>query len=126
MHAYGPGTVDSFVRWAGVDRRAAVAAFDALGASLLTVRTPLGEAQILAADEPALREPAGPMAAARLLPSGDPYYLLWGTDREFLVPDAAPRAALWTSRVWPGAVLVGGGRRHVASSAGPRRRHTLA
>jgi hypothetical protein len=108
LHAYGPSTVDAFVRWAGVDGRAATAALDAMGASLLAVRTPLGEAQIMAADEPALREPAAPTAAARLLPSGDPYYLLWGADRELVIPDAARRASLWTSRVWPGAVLVGG------------------
>jgi hypothetical protein len=36
------------------------------------------------------------------------YYLLRGADRELLVPDAARRSALWTSRVWPGAVLVAG------------------
>jgi hypothetical protein len=59
-------------------------------------------------DEPAFLERAGPAAAARLLPSGDKYYLLQGADRELLVPEAAQRAALWTSRVWPGAVLVGG------------------
>ena len=29
-------------------------------------------------------------------------------DRELLVPDAGHRAALWTPRVWPGALLVGG------------------
>jgi hypothetical protein len=33
---------------------------------------------------------------------------LHGADRELLVPDAAQRGALWTSRVWPGAVLVSG------------------
>ena len=59
------------------------------------------------------RLPAGarslrPAAWAGLLPSGDAYYLLYGSDRELLVPDAAARSALWTSRVWPGAVLVGG------------------
>jgi len=54
------------------------------------------------------REVAGASAAARLLPSGDAYYLLQGADRELLVPDSAERCALWTSRVWPGAVLVGG------------------
>jgi hypothetical protein len=72
------------------------------------VRTPIGEAWILARDEPEFRAPAGPAAAARLLPSGDVYYLLRGADRELLVPDAARRSALWTSRVWPGAVLVAG------------------
>ena len=44
----------------------------------------------------------------RLLPSGDAYYLLQGADRELLVPDAPRRGELWTSRVWPGAVLVAG------------------
>ena len=34
--------------------------------------------------------------------------LLWGAEREFLVPDAGRRAELWTSRVWPGAMLLGG------------------
>jgi len=28
--------------------------------------------------------------------------------RELLVPDAARRALLWTSRVWPGAIVVRG------------------
>ena len=50
----------------------------------------------------------GPAAPARLLPSGDAYFLLQGADRELLVPDADHRGALWTSRVWPGAVLVEG------------------
>ena len=87
---------------------AAVAAFDALGASLLPVRTPIGDAFVLASDEPTFRATVGPPAPARLLPSGDVFYLLQGVDRELLVADATRRAALWTSRVWPGALLVGG------------------
>lgn len=54
-----------------------------------------------------LRSPAEP-APARLLPSGDAYWLVHGHDRELLVPDAARRPQLWTPRVWPGAVLVRG------------------
>ena len=50
----------------------------------------------------------GPVAPARLLPSGDAYYLLHGPERDLLVTDAARRDQLWTSRVWPGAVLVDG------------------
>ena len=34
--------------------------------------------------------------------------LLHGADRELVVQDADRRRALWTSRVWPGAVLVEG------------------
>jgi hypothetical protein len=108
LHFLGPSTVESFVRWAGVDAPAAVAAFDGLRPTLLPVRTPMGEATILAQDEPTIRQPPGPPAAARLLPSGDPYYLLWRADRDLLVTDAARRDELWTSRVWPGAVLVDG------------------
>ena len=37
-----------------------------------------------------------------------PYFLLDGAERELLVPDADQRARLWTSRVWPGALLVDG------------------
>ncbi len=61
-------------------------------------------------DEAAFRQPFSSKAApaARLLPSGDAYYLLWDADREILVPDAKRRTELWTTRVWPGAVLVNG------------------
>jgi hypothetical protein len=72
------------------------------------VRTPIGDAWVLSRDEEAFRAPAKPAAGARLLPSGDAYYLLQGVDRELLVPDAELRGRLWTSRVWPGAVLVAG------------------
>ena len=48
------------------------------------------------------------MAPARLLPSGDAFFLLQGADRELLVPDAERRRSLWTPRVWPGALLVEG------------------
>lgn len=72
------------------------------------MRTPIGEAWILAADEAAFRAPVGPAAPARLLPSGDTFFLLQGRDRELLVPDADRRQQLWTPRVWPGSLLVDG------------------
>jgi hypothetical protein len=106
LHVYGPTTPASFTRWAGIGPRHAKTAFEAL--SLLPVRTPIVAAWALAGDEAALRAEAGPAAPARLLPSGDPFFLLWGADRELLVPDARRRDALWTPRVWPGAVLVRG------------------
>jgi hypothetical protein len=108
LHFLGPSTIASFVRWAGVDEAAAAAAFNTMGPSLRSVGTPVGTAQILAQDETTFRHPPAPPAAARLLPSGDPYYLLWGADRDLLVADAGHRDQLWTSRVWPGAFLVGG------------------
>jgi len=46
--------------------------------------------------------------SVRLLPSGDAYFLLDGKERELLVPRADLREQLWTSRVWPGALLVEG------------------
>ena len=44
----------------------------------------------------------------RLVPSGDTYFLLQGDDRKLLVPNVANRNRLWTSRVWPGALVVEG------------------
>jgi hypothetical protein len=108
LHVYGPTTAAAFATWAGIGAVEARVAFDSLSGSLAPVRTPIGDASILARDEPAFREPSGPPAAARLLPSGDAYWLLQGRDRELLLPDAAQRASLWTPRVWPGAVLVSG------------------
>jgi DNA glycosylase AlkZ-like len=108
LHLFGPGTPEAFATWAGVADAEARGSFEALSRSLTAARTPIGDAWILARDEPGFREPPGPEAAARLLPSGDAYFLHWGAGRELLVPDATQRAELWTSRVWPGAVLVGG------------------
>jgi len=108
LHVFGPSTVDAFAVWAGIKPGEAHAAWNGLSRSLAAVRTPIGDAWILARDEPGFRELPGPSAAARLLPSGDAYYLLQGSDRELLVPAAGRRAELWTSRVWPGAVLVSG------------------
>jgi hypothetical protein len=108
LHVLGPATAESFARWAGIPPARGPATFAALGTALLPVSTPIGDAWILAEDEPALRRPATPTAMARLLPSGDAYWLLQGRDRELLVPDAARRPQLWTPRVWPGAVLIHG------------------
>ncbi len=109
LHVFGPATSAGFAHWAGIrPRTAGRAAFDALDGSLTPVRTPGGDAWILAADEPTLRAAGRPAAPARLLPSGDAYFLLQGADREILVPDTDHRRALWTPRVWPGAVLVKG------------------
>jgi hypothetical protein len=108
LHVFGPATAAEFAKWGGVGDAESRAAFDSQRASLTTVRTPIGDAWILARDEPDFREPRDLPRAVRLLPSGDAYYLHWGAARELLVPDAGRRAELWTSRVWPGAVLVGG------------------
>jgi DNA glycosylase AlkZ-like len=108
LHVLGPTTPEAFGKWAGLGPGRARAVFDALGTSLMPVRTPTGAAWILARDEPTFRAAPGQSAPARLLPSGDAYYLLHGVDRELLVPDRARRGELWTPRVWPGALLVDG------------------
>jgi len=108
LHIFGPATSATFADWAGVRVPEARPTFDALSKSLTAVRTPIGDAWILARDEPAFRETATTPAPARLLPSGDTYFLRWGADRELLVPDSRRRGELWTSRVWPGAVMLGG------------------
>jgi Winged helix DNA-binding domain len=110
LHVFGPTTADAFAQWAGVPARAGRATFDALRRSLIPARTPLGDAWMLASDEPSIRacSNGGPFAPARLLPSGDTMFLLQGADRTLLVPDAKRRRELWTSRVWPGALLTDG------------------
>jgi Winged helix DNA-binding domain len=109
LHVFGPATPAAFAQWAGIRPRAAGrAAFEALAGSLTPVRTPVGDAWILSRGEPTFRAPNGPAASARLLPSGDAYLLLQGADRQILVPDPDHQRALWTPRVWPGAVLVDG------------------
>jgi hypothetical protein len=110
LHIYGPSTVESFARWAGIGKTEASDTFAELAGKLAPAHTPVGDAWILADDEAAFRQPSSSTAAAaaRLLPSGDVYYLLWDADREILVPDPKRRAELWTTRVWPGAVLVTG------------------
>jgi len=108
LHIFGPATPASFARWAGIGLAEGSAAFQGLASTLTPVRTPVNDAWILADDEAAFRSEPGPAAPARLLPSGDAYYLLWGADREILVPGAKRRAELWTTRVWPGAILVDG------------------
>jgi hypothetical protein len=108
LRAYGPTTPASFAAWAGIAPRSGLAVFEALERSLTPVRTPIGDAWILTRDEPVARSAPTTSGAARLLPSGDPYFLLQGADRELLVADGRRRAMLWTPRVWPGALLLGG------------------
>jgi hypothetical protein len=109
VHVFGPSTSKAFAEWAAIAPALGRAAFDALAGSLTPVRTPLGDAWVLTKDEHAIRTSVGGgVTSTRLLPSGDAYFLAWGADRELLVPDPGRRRALWTPRVWPGAVLVGG------------------
>jgi hypothetical protein len=107
LHLFGPGTPEAFAVWAGIASPTGRAAFQALEAELTAVRTPVGDAWILSADELAFQADSPPPAdTIRLLPSGDTWFLLQGRDRDLLVPEVAHQGELWTSRVWPGAVLV--------------------
>jgi len=108
LHVFAPATPEAFATWAGIGKLSGIDAFETLERSLTQVRTLIGEAWILSQDEPLFRTAPGPAAPARLLPSGDTWFLLQGIDRELLVPNESQRRALWTSRVWPGALLVEG------------------
>ncbi len=108
LRIFGPATAERFARWAGISRRSASGAFASLGGSLLPVRSPLGDEWLLAEDEPGIHATETAAAPARLLPSGDAYFLLNGAERELLVPREDLRQRLWTPRVWPGALLVEG------------------
>ena len=108
LRIYGPASAAAFGQWSGVGPRYAEVVFEALRKSLTPVKTPIGEAWILTRDEPDFSQTSGPVAPARLLPSGDSYILLYGADRELLVPEASRRSELWTPRVWPGGLVVNG------------------
>jgi Winged helix DNA-binding domain len=108
LHVFGPTTADGFARWAGISRRSGTDAFAALERSLVPVRSPLGDEWMLADDEPAIRVGKTVAEPARLLPSGDAYFLLDGAERQLLLLREDQRHRLWTSRVWPGALLVDG------------------
>ncbi len=109
VHVFGPTGAEAFARWAGMPPRQAARAFLELDGEFVPVRTPFGEARLLARDEAAFREPSPRPALARLLPSGDAYTLgVTSGERALLVRDAERRGELWTPRVWPGAVLVAG------------------
>ncbi len=110
LHVFGPASHAAFATWAGIRPAQGRATLDALEAAseLVPVATPTGDALILASDEMSFRAAPSKAATARLLPSGDAFYLLQGADRELLVADGQRRAQLWTTRVWPGALLVNG------------------
>lgn len=109
LHVFGPATPAAFEAWAGISSTTAAATFEILRNELAVVRTPLGDEWILASDEPLMRRTMVDPAPARLLPSGDTYFLLQRPDRrQLLVENAAHRGQLWTSRVWPGALLING------------------
>jgi hypothetical protein len=108
LHIFGPTTAEAFAQWSGSGLPHGRAAFDGLRTSLTPVRSPVSDAWILTRDEAAFRATPGPTAPARFLPSGDAYFLLNGADRQLLLPEANRRSELWTSRVWPGALLVEG------------------
>jgi hypothetical protein len=106
LHTFGPTTAGAFAQWAGIARDEGISTFDKLHRSLTPVRTPIGDAWILSRDEPSFAVETSATHSVRLLPSGDAFYLLQGGDRELLVTEPERRRLLWTSRVWPGAVLV--------------------
>ena len=108
LHVFGPTTAESFARWAGISRSSGADAFASLEGSLVPVRSPLGDEWLLADDEAGhargrdgRRAGAAAAERRRLLPARR-------SERELLVPRADRRALLWTSRVWPGALLVEG------------------
>ena len=119
LHVGGPSTAEAFADWAGISEDAARTTFGALGDSLTPVRTPIGDAWILASDEPALR--AGPRRpnGARLLPSGDPYYLAPGRRPGAPRPRRRPpRSALDPARLARRRSRRRRDRRHLAASEG--------
>ena len=94
------GDCRGFARWAGISRRAGAAAFASLAGSLRG--GPLAARRRVAAGgrRACLCAPAETTnAPARLLPSGDAYFLLHGAERELLVPVRRATRAAGTPRL---------------------------
>lgn len=108
LHVLGPGTGEGFGDWAGIKAPRARSAIEALAGETTRAVVEGEEGVFLASDEDSFRSADSNPAAARLLPSGDSYWLLHGKARELLVPDPSRLPELWTSRVWPGALMVAG------------------
>ena len=104
LYVLGPATSEDFASWAGIADDRAAKIFGEISRELETVRTPIGAGQLLAETEIDELSDSPP----RLLPSGDVFCLIWGDQRELLVPSEERRSELWTSRVWPGALLLEG------------------
>jgi len=86
-------------------RCAQVCDLEALSAELIA-RTPVGDAWLLASDEADARitvQRCCPVAA----PASTTFFLLWARPRAARA-GRAQRSELWTTRVWPGALLVNG------------------
>ena len=118
LHIYGPSTAAAFAKWAGIGAKEAAQTFDELGAELVPVRTPSGDAHLLDADEAMIRAPRGPEAPARLLPSGDAY-MAAHDERGARAPRSRREAA---RRALDAARLAGGspGRRRHRRRVAPR------
>jgi hypothetical protein len=103
----GPSTVDGFAWWAGIEPDDAAETWKAISGELVVVND---DHWMLAADEEALRPPAGGgddgPEPVRWLPQGDPY--LGAADRRRLIPDHELCNDLFPNGVWPGALLVDG------------------
>jgi hypothetical protein len=107
LHVCGPVTPEGLAWFMGLRPALARAVLAALDPELVPVRTPLGDAWLLAADADDAAALPGPPVAVRILSSGDPY--LVAHDRPLLVPDEARRHELWPSgTVWPGGLMVDG------------------
>ena len=89
LHVFGPATAEAFARWAGIGPRQGFAAFAVLESVDDARRN--ADRRRMDPDRRRADVPGDGLAcrrSARLLPSGDAYYLLHGADRELLVPDA--------------------------------------
>ena len=130
LHVYGPATPEAFGRWSGIGRQPGLAAFEALtgpsaaaGPGAHPDRRGLDPARGRSRRSGPSPSPA---AAARLLPSGDAFFLLHGGRPRPARPGRRRRRALWTPRVWPGACSCRRGGRDLAPGRPGAHRAALA
>ena len=108
LHVFGPGTSASFATWAGVTREGGRAPRSTDSSSCRSrrrsaTRRSSRRTRRSCGSRPSARPRCGSCRAATRTGC-----LHDAAHRALLVPDAKERAALWTPRVWPGALLVAG------------------
>ena len=109
LHVFGPTTPGSFAQWAGIGPAQGRAAFEGLGDELIA-RRDTDRRGVAARQRRGLSSVAAVQAAGAGPPASQRRHLLpapgqWTVSCSSLIRKEL--AKLWTSRVWPGALLVG-------------------
>jgi uncharacterized protein YcaQ len=108
LNAYGPATIDEFVRWIGLEPRDAKATFKALGDEIAEVDVEGWKAWVLTSAIPTI-EQLSPTDNVRLLPMFDPYVIAVARHSASIMPEAF-KGKVYRPQGWISAAVLVGGR----------------